>query len=448
MSVPKYPEYRDSGVEWLGEVPKHWDISRFKQVFKERNERSTDGLETLLSVSAYTGVLPRSEIVEEGEHLSRAESLEGYKICHPGDLVMNIMLAWNRGLGFTIFHGIASPSYCVFEKIDNSDCKFLDYLVRSNEYTGYFKAFSTGVIESRLRLYPEIFGQLYVSIPRPEEQSAIAAFLDHETAKIDTLVAEQEKLIELLKEKRQAVISHAVTKGLDPNVPMKDSGVEWLGEVPEHWDVCRLGYRYEVALGKMLDEKRISGAYLKPYLRNVDVQWDIINTENLPMMDFHPDERGRYILQPGDLLVCEGGEVGRAAMWNGILAECYYQKALHRIRPREQARDFPRFLFYLLRTAVNFNLFTGWEGRSTIAHLTAETLRGYRFPFPPAGEQESIFRFLDGYIERFQALECEAQNAITLLKERRSALISAAVTGKIDVRGLVEPVSENAMEKP
>lgn len=270
-----------------------------------------------------------------------------------------------------------------------------------------------------------------------EEQTAIATFLDHETAKIDTLVAEQQKLIALLQEKRQAIISHAVTKGLNPNAPMKDSGVEWLGEVPAHWEVAAVNYRYEVLLGKMLDEKRITGRHLAPYLRNVDVQWDCINTEDLPQMDFSGDDIVRYGLTAGDLLVCEGGDVGRSAIWTGKLEECYYQKALHRLRPRQPARDASRFQFYVLNMAAKLGIFTGGEGKATIAHLTAEALRRYRFAYPPQDEQTRIVQFLDEKTAKLDTLIAEARTAITLLQERRTALISAAVTGQIDVRSWV-----------
>lgn len=227
-------------------MPSHWGLKRYKQVFVEREERSETGQETLLSVSAYTGVSLRSEIVEDGDFLSRAESLEGYKVCYPNDLVMNIMLAWNRGLGFSAFHGIVSPAYSVFEPLQGNSPRFLDYMVRCDQVTLYYKAFSSGVIDSRLRLYPDTFGSLYCALPPPEEQIAIATFLDRETGKIDALIAEQEKLLGLLAEKRQATISQAVTKGLNPDAPMKDSGVAWLGEVPEHWNCQKLRYLTEI----------------------------------------------------------------------------------------------------------------------------------------------------------------------------------------------------------
>jgi type I restriction enzyme S subunit len=151
------------------------------------------------------------------------------------------------------------------------------------------------------------------------KQHAIAAFLDHETARIDALIKKKRRQIELLQEKRSALISHAVTKGLDPNAPMKDSGIEWLGEIPKHWDLPPLYARYSVELGKMLDAKRITGEFLLPYLRNIDVQWDRVNVENLPEMDIAPDEYNRFTLTEGDLVICEGGEAGRTAMWHGEL---------------------------------------------------------------------------------------------------------------------------------
>jgi len=252
MSVAPYPEYKDSGVEWIGSIPRHWAVGRFKHLLRERDARSDDGAETLLSVSAYTGVTPRSDIIDSDEHLTRAESLVGYKIVQPDDLVINIMLAWNRGLGVSNYHGIVSPAYAVFQPLGALLPTYAHYALRSDEYIKYFKAYSTGVIDSRLRIYPEVFLGLKCALPPIPDQSAIAAFLDQETGKIDALVAEQERLIALLKEKRQAVISQAVTKGLNPNAPMKDSGIEWLGQVPAHWTITKTSYLFKSAMGQTI----------------------------------------------------------------------------------------------------------------------------------------------------------------------------------------------------
>ena len=235
MKYQAYEEYKDSGVELISKLPASWRILRGKFVFTEYSVRSVTGKETLLSVSEYYGVKPRGDVIDKGDFLSRAESLVDYKKCEKNDLVMNIMLAWKRGLGVTKYDGIVSPAYSVFRFSENVSSDYMHYLLRTDTYTGHFKTRSTGVIDSRLRLYPESFGNVPILLPSTDEQETIANFLDHETAKIDALIEKQQQLIKLLKEKRQAVISHAVTKGLNSNAPMRDSGVEWLGDVPEHW---------------------------------------------------------------------------------------------------------------------------------------------------------------------------------------------------------------------
>ncbi len=177
-----------------------------------------------------------------------------------------------------------------------------------------------------------------------EEQTQIAKFLDYETAKIDALIEKQQQLIALLKEKRQAVISHAVTKGLNPDAPMRDSGVEWLGDVPAHWTTPAVSARYQALLGKMLDERKHTGAHPLQYLRNADVNWDTISVVDLPVFDVRPAELTRYTLATGDILFCEGGAgVGQTAIWSGQLEVCAFQKALHRLRPWRASEENPVF---------------------------------------------------------------------------------------------------------
>lgn len=212
----------------------------------------------------------------------------------------------------------------------------------------------------------------------------------------------------------------------------KDSGVVWLGEVPGHWSVAGLGLRYRVDLGKMLDAKQITGRHLAPYLRNTDVQWGHIRTADLPEMDFDPEDRLRFGLRAGDLLVCEGGEVGRCAVWEGQIGECYYQKALHRVRPTQPEIDTSAFLFWVLHAAAASGSFAAGESKATIAHLPADAFRKYRFPFPPRSEQCAVVAFLDRESARIDALIAEQQRLIELLAEKRQAVISHAVTKGLD----------------
>lgn len=209
------------------------------------------------------------------------------------------------------------------------------------------------------------------------------------------------------------------------------SGLEWVKQVPHHWKVAPLYARYEVQLGKMLDASRITGNHLAPYLRNVDVQWGYINTADLPVMDFLPSDRVRFGLRVGDLLVCEGGEVGRCAIWNGELEECYYQKAIHRLRARS-AEEYVRFFFYAMQAVAYSGAFVAGGNPNTIDHLTADKLRKHRFLFPPLEEQHAIADFLDRRTAQIDGVIAKKQRMIDLLHEKRQALISEAVTKGLD----------------
>ena len=270
-----------------------------------------------------------------------------------------------------------------------------------------------------------------LALPPLGEQAAIVRYLDDADQRIRAYVSAKERLIALLEEERQAIIHKAVTRGLDPNVKLKPSGVEWLGDVPEHWDVAALYHKYSHSLGKMLDAKKVVGNHLLPYLRNTDIQWDRINVDDLPTMDISPDEYERYTVRPGDLLVCEGGEVGRSAIWSGELAICGFQKALHRLQ--SVRGDIPRFLYYVLRVASDRDVFD--DGHvSTIAHLTGEKLKVHRFPFPPTSEQTTIVEYLDKTIAETDGSIDRARRQIELMGEYRTRLIADVVTGKLDVR--------------
>ena len=226
-------------------------------------------------------------------------------------------------------------------------------------------------------------------------------------------------------------IEEAHSRRFRPYPQYKDSGVEWLGEVPLHWAIAPVYARYEVALGKMLDAKRVTGESSGKYLRNVDVQWDAINVDDLPEMDFPPSERSRYLLRPRDLLVCEGGDVGRTAIWNGGLDECFYQKAIHRVRPWSDSEN-PRFFYFLMYALAKRGVFTAGGNPNTIDHLTAIQLRHYRVPFPASNEQRAIAAFLDREIEKINALVTRNERLIELLQEKRAARITRAVTRGLD----------------
>ncbi len=427
-----YPEYRDSGVEWLGEIPAHWDARRLKSLAPVRlgklAARPEDTVYVGLEhVESWTGRLllePQPEKVDSGVSSFAA-----------GDVLFGKLRPYLAKAASPDFCGVCSSELLALRPAPRCSSRYLTNCLLSKPYVRWLDSSAYGAKMPRVNA--EQVGASRLPHPPLSEQQAIADYLDRETAKIDALVAKKERLVELFQEKRAALITRAVTRGLDPNVPMKDSGVEWLGEIPAHWEVCPVYARYEVALGKMLEARRFTGEWSGKYLRNIDVQWDAVNVKDLPVMDFTPSERERYLLRPGDLLVCEGGEVGRAAVWSGELDECFYQKAVHRLRPRSGA-DKPRFLFFQMCVLARLGVFTAGGNPNTIDHLTAVQLRHLRLPSAPASEQERIATFLDRETAKIDALIAKIREAIDYLNELRTTLISAAVTGKIDVR---EPAS-------
>lgn len=238
-----YGEYKDSGVEWLGEIPGNWGYISISRMFT-RIKRTGHIERELLSVYRDYGVIPKSS--RDDNNNMPSEDLSPYQLVEINDLVMNKMKAWQGSIAISECEGIVSPAYFVYSpKLIFNDLalpKYIHYLLRNSIYITQYLSRSKGIRVNQWDLDPDEFKSIDVLLPTKEEQFQIAAFLDHETAKIDTLIDKQQQLIELLKEKRQAVISHAVSKGLDPDVPMKDSGVEWLGEVPEHWKITSTKY--------------------------------------------------------------------------------------------------------------------------------------------------------------------------------------------------------------
>jgi type I restriction enzyme S subunit len=237
VSFPRYPDYFESGEAWLGAVPSHWTVTRLKNLLKEIDERAGQRELELLGLSKSAGVVRRSEL---NQGSAAAEDYGKYKVVRPGNLVMNKMQAWNGVFAISQWDGIVSPDYTVFEFLTDGYDALICATLRTGMAAGELFTRCRGMGTAFLRLNTGDFLTVRVALPPLAEAGTIAAFLDREIPKIDALVEEQRELVELLNQKRRAVIFHAVTKGLDAAVPMKDSGVEWLGEVPAHWDVLAL----------------------------------------------------------------------------------------------------------------------------------------------------------------------------------------------------------------
>jgi type I restriction enzyme S subunit len=232
-----YPSYEDSGLSRLGEVPEHWKIKRMKTLFCEKEERSGDGSGLLFSLTRAQGLVPQAEA---SKRIASAEDLSRYKVCRPGDLVMNRMQAWSGMFALAYRDGLVSPDYSVFGAIGTSDVKYFEYLFKTPVFVDEFAQRSKGIGSGFNRLYTPDFGAVRVSVPPLLEQSAIVRFLEHANRRIERYIRAKGKLIALLNEQKQVIIHQAVTRGLDSNVRLKSCGVPWLGEIPEHWELVPL----------------------------------------------------------------------------------------------------------------------------------------------------------------------------------------------------------------
>jgi len=439
MSFPRYPAYKPSGVEWLGEVPEHWEVKRMASLYSEVVEAGNEDL-PVLSVSIHHGVSD-SELSEEemDRKVVRSDDRSKYKRVAPGDLVYNMMRAWQGAFGSVVVEGMVSPAYVVARPKTTLPTEWIEYLLRTEFAVNEIKRFSRGITDFRLRLYWDEFKNLRICSPPAEERASILRFLNRETAKIDALIAEQQRLIELLQEKRQAMISHAVTKGLNPDAPMKDSGVEWLGHVPEHWEVRPLKHLANVQTG-MAKGKDLEGIETVdiPYLRVANVQDGYLDLDEVHLLSVPATSIDRYLLKEGDVLMNEGGDfdkLGRGCIWSGEIDPCVHQNHVFAVRPHSVSGEWLNV--YTTSNAANSYFISRAKQSTNLASISSTNLMGLPVPLPPAEEARGILVRLNALVKETEDLKISATQATDLLQERRSALISATVTGQIDVRGLV-----------
>ena len=425
--MKRYDSYKDSGVKWIGEIPNHWKLMTNKYFTKSQKNKSEFGDEVLLSVSEYQGVIPRRNIREGEEHLSRSESLVGYLKVRKGELVSNIMLMWKRGLGVSEHEGIVSPSYSVFS-FKKSEPKFFHYLYRTDQYVSEFRRNSTGVIESRLRLYDDSFGSLKSHFPPLSEQQQIVSFLDTKTSLIDSLIEKTQQKIELLKEKRTSLINEVVTKGLNPNVEMKDSGVEWIGEIPSHWETTKFKFKGEVIIGlSYKPENQVDENDGVLVMRSSNVQNGKPSFHDNVYVDCKISDKLRT--REGDILICSRNG-SRKLIGKNCLITKEIEGMSWGVFMTMYRTTYYKFFYWLLNSPV-FKSQSGLFLTSTINQLTVSTLENMVVPYVSDKiEQQQIVEYLDkqtGIIDKTISIE---EKRIELLKEYRQSLISEVVTGK------------------
>ncbi|MFF0243540.1 restriction endonuclease subunit S [Streptosporangium sandarakinum] len=421
--------HTDLAPAWTTSIPRHWCWMRNKELLFEAQTLSKDGSEELLSVSHLTGVGPRSE---KNVTMTEAESLEGYRVVEQGDLVINTMWAWMGALGVARHAGIVSPAYGVYRPRPSAPfgLRFFDYLYRSTEYVMEMTRVSRGIWSSRLRLYPEVFLRMAVPVPPLEEQRAIADYLDRETARIDTLIEEQQRLIEMLRERRSAMITQVATRGLD-DAPLIDSGNIYLGDVPAHWKVSRFSREMSVN-GGQVDPRDNPWADMVLVAPNhiESGTGRIIGRETARAQGA---DSGKYLASAGQILYSKIrpalNKVTVATEDCLTSADMYAMSSTH--------GDDHRYLMYFMLARPFHAFVTLASLRVKMPKVNREELGEAPFLLPPVEEQRRIRAYLDDQTEKIDALITEAVRLIELSHERRSALITAAVTGQVDVRKVV-----------
>lgn len=442
MSFPRYPAYKDSGVPWLGEVPTHWAVTRLKFVArvqtgvakgKDSADKDTITVPYLRVANVQDGYFDLDDVA----YIEiPSDDLTRYAL-QAGDVLMNEGGDFDKlGRGH-VWNGCINP--CIHQnhvfavrprevssswlnRITGSAYAQFYFMSRSKQSTNLASISSTNVME------------LPVVRPPADEQAAIDVFLDRETAKIDALVAEQEQLITLLKEKRQAVISHAVTKGLNPSAPMKDSGVEWLGEVPAHWEVASLKRHWTATDCKHVTAEFVDDGIPLASIREVQSRWvDLSEAKRTTDHFYNLLIDGGRDPRPGDLIFSRNATVGEVAQVHSDHPPFAMGQDVVLLR-RIEAASSSDFLQLVIRSPVVMQQLAVCMIGSTFKRINVEEIRSLVIAFPPRDEQRMISAYVLDQAGQFDRLIDEAVLSIELLRERRAALISAAVTGQIDVR--------------
>ena len=435
VSAPDPRELKESGLVWLGRIPRHWRVARAKTFLRCIDNRSVAGQEDLLTVSSDRGVIPRASAAVT---MFKAASYIGHKLCWPGDLVINSLWAWSRGLGVSGYHGIVSTAYGVYRPRNPPDVvpAFVHALVRSTPFNWELRVRSKGIWISRLQMTDEAFLGAPFPIPPLPEQRAIARFLGHADRRIRRYIRAKERLIELLEEQKQAIIHQAVTGQIDfrtgqPYPAYKDSGVEWLGEVPEHWGVRRVKGATRILRGKFTHRPRndpslYGGPF--PFVQTGDVARASKKIESYSQT---LNEKGLAVSRKfpsGTLVMAIAANIGDVAVLD--FEACFPDSVVGFVPIKEiTRRDYLYYVFLAMKRELIREAPVNTQG-----NLNVERLGSRRIPLPPYSEQFLIDRYIGEATVNLNSVVDQIRRQIELLKEYRTRLVADVVTGKLDVR--------------
>jgi len=419
----RYESYKDSDVEWLGEIPEHWPLQTIRAVTTLKSEKNRPDLQ-VLSVYREFGVILKDS--RDDNHNATSLDTASYKAVNVGDLVVNKMKAWQGSMGISEHHGIVSPAYitCTVDSAKVA-AKFLHYLLRSKSYIGIYNALSYGVRVGQWDMHYDDFKKIPIPLPSVPEQTRIANFLDQKTAEIDEAIAKKQRLIDLLQEQKAILINQAVTKGLNPDAPMRDSGVEWIGEIPAHWEVAPNRYIFSEQTARSIrgEETHLS----------MSQRLGLIPSSELDVLTLQSESyEGAKLCKQGDLVLNRLKAhlaVFSVAPSDGLVSADY---AVYRLNNPDDVPKYFEALFKKNEYLGEFNR----KVRGIVVgfyRLYSDEFKAIPCLHPPAEEQMEIAAHIDQIQNHVKAAVRCIENEINSMHELRSILIANAVTGKIKI---------------
>ena len=424
-------DMKDSGIEWIGEIPVDWSMKRVKHIFTRKNEKAMQENPTILSL-ARDGVKVRDISNNEGQI---AESYYNYNPVEEGDLLLNPMdLYSGANCSISKVQGVISPAYINLKANAGVNPDFYDYYFKVQYWLMAFFSYGKGVsYDNRWTLSAETLMNYPVVSLSYDEQCKRADYLDRKCSQIDAIIARQQEVIEKLKAYKLSVITEAITKGLNPHVPMKDSGVEWIGEIPQFTTVTCARHLYEIILGKMLSPvPKNEEDTLESYFCAANIHFSDIDYDNLKTMWFSKEERRNYLVSLGDLLIVEGGAgAGGAHIVEKSVENCYIQNSIMIARSKSSVSN--KWLYYTLYSLVNREYIDFVCNKATIPHFTKDKLGNTPVVFFPREIEKSIIVFLDKKCSNIDKLIFQKKRVIEQLTAYKKSLIYEVVTGKKEV---------------
>jgi len=445
--LPVYPDYKDSGLPWLGPVPAQWDVRRNGRLFAQRNQTGYGSL-PILEVSLKTGVRVRD--MDDRKRKQVMSDREKYKRAAKGDIAYNMMRMWQGAVGVAPVDGLVSPAYVVAKPFPGVEPRYFSYLFRTAAYMNEVDAYSRGIVKDRNRLYWQDFKQMPTCVPPHDEQKAIASYLDANAAVVRRFVQNRRQLIDVLDEQKQAIINRAVTRGLDAAAPLKPTGVAWLGDIPAHWQHMKLKRiaRINPSRAEVFHLRESEEPVVFLPMERVSAQGDVDGAQRRPI---HEVWQGFTYFRRGDVVVAKITpcfENGKGACLRDLPTEIGFGTTEFIVlRPCRAVSA--EFLYHLTQLGqfrlLGVESMTGAAGQQRVAQ---DFVANFDVPLPPANEQGKIVEFILAATAQFRAAIDRAQREIGLIREFRARLIADVVTGKVDVRGFAPLEDEVSFAEP